>query len=348
VFLAMCRTFPDAPIYTSLYEPDLTFPEFREFEIRTTPLNRSELFRRQHRLALPFLACAFSRLEVDADMTLCSSSGWAHGARATGRKIVYCHNPARWLYQTAQYAGRSESVTATAARALGAPLRRWDRRAALGADAYIANSHVVRRRARAAYGIHAEVIEPPVTIDPQDTQAPVAGLRDGFFLCVSRLVRYKNVEAIVEAFANLPNERLVIVGRGPLEPRLRSMATDNVKVLGAMREPELRWLYAHCQALVAASYEDFGLTPVEAMAFGKPSVALRYGGYLETVIEGETGVFFEQPTGDAIAGAVGQLQQIAFAREFLTKRATEYSQARFEERLHSAIASAATAATTSG
>jgi glycosyltransferase involved in cell wall biosynthesis len=149
------------------------------------------------------------------------------------------------------------------------------------------------------------------------------------------------VEAIVDAFADLPSERLVIVGRGPLEQRLKSIAPDNVQVLGMMREPELRWLYAHCQALVAASYEDFGLTPVEAMAFGKPSVALRYGGFLETVIEGETGVFFDQPTGPAIARAVGQLQRMHYAPELLAKRAEEYSHTRFEERLHAAVASAA-------
>lgn len=342
VFLAMCRAFPEAVIYTSLYEPDLTFPEFADFEIHTTPLNSVQLFRRHHRLALPFLGAAFSRLAIDADVTLCSSSGWAHGAQASGRKIVYCHNPARWLYQTDQYAGRATSITAASARVLNGPLRRWDYRAARSADVYLANSRVVRRRVRAAYDIDAQVVEPPITIEPDGPQTPIADLSAGFYLCVSRLLEYKNVGAIVEAFRRLPGERLVVVGRGPMETRLRATAPANVTLVGTVDESELRWLYAQTRALVAASYEDFGLTPVEAMAFGKPSAVMRYGGFLETVIEGETGVFFDQPTSASIAEAVAHLAEIAFDPEILTKRAAEYSHARFEERVHSAVASATT------
>jgi len=340
VFLSMCRAFPDAPIYTSVYEPELTFPEFADFEIHTTPLNSVKMFRRHHRLALPFLAAAFSRLEIDADVTLCSSSGWAHGVTARGAKVVYCHNPARWLYQTAQYTGRSRAASLAAARLVSGPLRRWDYRAGHSADTYLVNSRVVRRRVRAIYGFDAEVVEPPITMDREAGQAPVAAVHDGFFLCVSRLLRYKNVEAIVEAFANLPNERLVVAGTGPMESHLKTMLPWNVELVGSVNESELRWLYAHCRALVAASYEDFGLTPVEAMTFGKPSVVLRYGGFLETVVEDETGVFFDTPTAPAIERAIGALQQRFFAPELLTKRAEEYSQARFGERLHSAIASA--------
>ena len=341
VFLAMCRAFPEAQIYTSLYEPELTFPEFADFEIHTTPLNSVQMFRRHHRLALPFLAAAFSRLAIDADVTLCSSSGWAHGAGTRGAKVVYCHNPARWLYQTAQYTGRSRVVSLAGARLVSGPLRRWDYRAGRSADTYLVNSRVVRRRVRAVYGFDAEVVEPPTTLDPHGPQSPIEGVHDGFFLCVSRLLRYKNVEAIVEAFANLFDERLVVVGTGPMESQLKSRLPWNVELVGSVSEAELRWLYAHCRALLAASYEDFGLTPVEAMAFGKPSVVLRYGGFLETVIEYETGVFFDTPTTLAIERAVRDLQQRCFAAEFLTKRADEYSQARFGERLHSAVTSAA-------
>jgi len=340
VFLSMCRAFPEAAIYTSLYEPGLTFSEFADFEIHTTPINRVQMFRRHHRLALPFLAAAFSRLEIHADVTLCSSSGWAHGVTAHGAKVVYCHNPARWLYQTAQYTGRSTAASLAAARLVSGPLRRWDYRAGHSADTYLVNSRVVRRRVRAIYGFDAEVVEPPITMDPHGAQSPVEGVQEGFFLCVSRLLRYKNIEAIIEAFASLPDERLVVVGTGPMETHLKSMLPWNVELIGSVNESELRWLYAHCRALVAASYEDFGLTPVEAMAFGKPSVVLRYGGFLETVVEHETGVFFDTPTAPAIERAIGELKKSFFAPELLTKRAEEYSQARFGERLHSAVASA--------
>ena len=341
VFLSMCRAFPEAEVFASLYEPDLTFPEFAELNIRTTSVNRSRLLRQNHRLALPFLATTFSRLEIDADMTICSSSGWAHGVRTRGTKVVYCHNPARWLYQTDQYTGRPGSVTTAAIRAAGGPLRQWDRRAARSADAYLANSQLVRQRVRGVYGIDAAIVHPPINIDPAGKQTPIERLRDGFFLCVSRLVHHKNVDAIIDAFTDLPNERLVVVGCGPMERQLRSALPSNVELVGTVSEPELRWLYAHCQALLAASYEDFGLTPVEAMAFGKPSVVLRYGGFLETVTDGETGVFFDEPTGPAIAGAVGRLQHTQFTPGLLRTRAEGYTQAGFEERLHSAIASVA-------
>jgi len=348
VFLSMCRAFPDAPIYTSLYEPSLTFPEFAEFEIRTTPLNRVRSFRRHHRLALPFFAKAFSSLEVDADVTICSSSGWAHGVQSKGAKVVYCHNPARWLYQTSQYTGQSRSLPAAAIRVVGRPLRRWDSRAAASADTYLVNSGVVRARVRSTYAREADIVEPPTTLDPGSELTPVRGIEDGYFLCVSRLLRYKNVERIVDAFRQLPRERLIVVGSGPMERRLIKIAPENVKLVGTVDESELRWLYAHCNALVAASYEDFGLTPVEALAFGKPSAVLRYGGFLETVIEGETGVFFDEPTAPAIARAVRELQQMSFRPDLLAKRSQEYSEVRFAERLQSVVTRAVAEAMAGG
>jgi glycosyltransferase involved in cell wall biosynthesis len=341
VFLAMCHGFPEASIYTSLYEPDLTFPDFAKFDIKTTPLNHVSALRKHHRLALPFFATAFSRLTVDADVTICSSSGWAHGVRTTGAKIVYCHNTARWLYQTGQYAGAARSGSAVAMRLVGRPLRRWDARAASAADAYVANSEVVRTRVRRTYGLDATVVAPPVTLDPDGKQRAPGPRRDGFLLCVSRLLGYKNVEAVAQAFRQLPDQRLLVAGDGPMARHLRAVAPHNVEFLGAVTEPELRWLYAHCRALVAASYEDFGLTPVEAMSFGKPSVVLRWGGFLETVVDGETGVFFDEPSGRSIARAIRELDQLSFAPELLKKHAEEYSEAHFAERMRSIVATIA-------
>src|SRR5205823_12380194 len=111
-------------------------------------------------------------------------------------------------------------------------------------------------------------------------------LESGFFLCVSRLLPYKNVGAVVETFAELPSERLVVVGTGPEERRVRTAAAGNVRFLGSVSDEELRWLYGECRGLVAASYEDYGLTPLEAASFGKPSTVLRAGGFLDTVVDG--------------------------------------------------------------
>ena len=168
VVLTMLEAFPDATLYTTLYDPESTYPEFRDARIVTSALDRFGPLRRHHRAALPLLAAASSRLRVDADVTVVSSSGWAHGFDISGRRLVYCHNPARWLYQADDYLGGSSSRARTGrlALALGAPpLRRWDRRAAVRADRYLANSTTVRDRIKAAYGIDADVVPPPHGVD---------------------------------------------------------------------------------------------------------------------------------------------------------------------------------------
>ena len=136
-------------------------------------------------------------------MAICSSSGWAHGARVTGRKIVYCHTPARWLYQADRYLDGQSRLSAAALSLLTPPLRRWDRRAAASAHRYLVNSHAVRQRVPDLYGIEAEVVPPPVDVDLAGTRTEVAGIEPGFMLCVSRLLPYKNVEAVTAAFRRL-------------------------------------------------------------------------------------------------------------------------------------------------
>ena len=140
VVLALCRTFPDAPVYTSLYDPETTFPEFLERDVRAHWLDRARVLRKRHRLALPLLPLAFGTTRIEADVVVCSSSGWAHGIRTDGRKIVYCHSPAKWLYRRDDYLGeRPSSAAKLGLRLLDPYLRAFDRRAACGAEAYKAN-----------------------------------------------------------------------------------------------------------------------------------------------------------------------------------------------------------------
>jgi glycosyltransferase involved in cell wall biosynthesis len=341
VVVSMLKAFPGAPVYTSLYHADGTFEDFDRVEIRRSFLDRVPALRHHHRLALPLLAPAFSHLRVDADIAVCSSSGWAHGAAGDARKVVYCHTPARWLYQTDRYLGERAGAARLAVGVLGGPLRRWDRRAALTADRYLANSTVVRDRIRALYGIEAELLPPPPALAPDEPLRPVDGLEPGFFLCVSRLLPYKNVDAVVEAFAQLPSERLVVVGRGPEAERLRRTAPPNVLLAGSVEDEELRWLYASSVGLVAASYEDFGLTPLEAAAFGKPSAALRWGGFLDTVVAGETGIFFDEPEPQAIAAAVLACLRENWSVQTLERHADAFSEQRFVDRLRQVVTSVA-------
>jgi glycosyltransferase involved in cell wall biosynthesis len=332
VVLSMTRAFPGAPLYTSLYDPDGTFPEFRDIEVRPMGLNALSLLRRSHRLALPLLAPAFSRVRIEADVVICSSSGWAHGAVVDGRKIVYCYTPARWLYQGSRYLGeRPGVVQSTALRVLRPWLVRWDRRAAHSADHYLVSSSAIRRRVQEAYGIEAEVLPPPPAVAADGPQTSVAGIEPGFLLCVSRLLPYKNVNVAAEAFAGL-DERLVIVGRGPEEARLRRVAPANVRLLGSVTDAELRWLYAASAGVVAAAYEDYGLTPLEAAVFGKPSAVLRFGGFLDTVTE-RTGVFFDTPEPAPIGEAVRELRTRNWDAAGIRAHAVSFSEERFIARL---------------
>jgi glycosyltransferase involved in cell wall biosynthesis len=245
VVLEMTRAFPDAPLYTSVYAPDRTYPEFRDVDVRPSFLDRLHPLRRHHRAAFPALAPTFAGMHIDADVVLCSSSGWAHGVHTTGPKIVYCHAVARWLSQRDRYVGEGFHPRAAVSRAgLAAatfPLRRWDERAAASATRYIANSAVTRNSVRLHYGLDAEVLHPPAAAMGAPGRA--ISQRPGFFLCVSRLMPYKNVGVVCDAFGDLPDERLVVVGHGPERERLTRASPPNVTFLDHLDDAELRWCY---------------------------------------------------------------------------------------------------------
>lgn len=329
VVLSMHRAFPDATVHTSLYEPSTCFPGYRQVRVEASPLNRFGLLRRRHRLAFPMLAAAFSSWVVDADVTVVSSSGWAHGVRTTGRKIVYCHAPARWLHQREQYLRQRGAAARLALAASQRPLQAWDIAAARSADRYIANSTVVRQRVWDAYGIDADVIHPPHSIGVDGRQRPVHGIEPGYVLCVARLQAYKNVDVVVSAMRQLPGVRLVVVGTGPSLPYLEHIAGPNVRFVSELSDSRLRWLYANAAVLAAASHEDFGLTPVEAAAFGVPTVALRAGGYLDTVVDRRTGLFFDELSPDQLAVAIDKALSFAWDREAVRAHAGRFSESSF-------------------
>jgi glycosyltransferase involved in cell wall biosynthesis len=164
-------------------------------------------------------------------------------------------------------------------------------------------------------------------MDLEHSRQSLKHLDTGFWLCVSRLLPYKNVDAVLAAFGELPSEELVVVGTGPQEAKLRSTAGANVQMIGQVSDDELCWLYANCHGVISASYEDFGLTPLEAAVFGKPSVVHAWGGFLDTVIEDLNGVFFNQPEPSAIAKGI----QTAMARDWDANTIQTYAKAFDEE-----------------
>ena len=345
VVLAMTRAFPEAVVHTSLYDPDGTYPEFRDVDVRVSGLNRVPLLRSKHQIALPVLPWAMRRVEVgDVDVVLVSSSGWAHGVHSEVPVVVYCHNTPRWLYQVEDYELGLGWLKRLGLRLLDHRLRRWDGWAAQRAHRYLANSRSVQARISDIYGREAELLPPPLCLDPNGPQSHIPGIEPGYLLTVSRVRGYKATQLIADAAGLLPHERLVIVGGTP--PGFRDH--PNVTVVEDITDEELRWLYANAEALVAMSREDFGLTPPEANSHGVPSLVLRAGGYLETTVEGVSGLFIDESDARSLADGIERLRDTFFDPEQIRRHAAQFDEetfaARLRDVLHDAAATKAVAA----
>ncbi|MFL0399013.1 glycosyltransferase [Micrococcus luteus] len=339
VVLALHRMWPDAPIYTTFYDPEGTFPEFKDAHIITSPLNRVRLLRKDPRRALPLLPLASSLMHVKEPIAVVSTSGWAHGFRYDGATLVYCHTPARWVYLLDDYLGEDgrDSIKGRVARVLRPGLRRWDRAAVRRRSRYVANSMVVKERIEDVYGLEGvDLVFPPHSVSTDGPQRPIPGAErlaeDGFLLSVARLMPYKHVDVAIEAAARA-GRPLVVIGKGPEEARLRAMAGEDVVFGQDLTDAQLRWAYAHATALIAASHEDFGITPLEASAWGVPTVALRAGGYLDTIVEGVNGVFVDAPTVEAVADGVERLLADDWDRAAMEAHAERFSEVEFGRRI---------------
>jgi glycosyltransferase involved in cell wall biosynthesis len=328
VALLMAQTFPQAPLYTSVYEPAQTFGAFDRVDVKTSLLQHVKPLRRDPRLALPLLKHVWNTTRAEnAEAVLVSSTGWAHGIQAPSGVplIVYCHNPARWLYQLDEY--ETSPLRRAMLRPLARQLRDWDRSAALRASLYLANSTVVKARIKNVYGIEAELLHPPVSVDVDGPREPVPGVQPGYWLSIARGRGYKNVEAVIEAVGRRPEQHLVVVGSPPAE----ASNVPNVTWLGIVSEARLRWLYANARALVSVSQEDFGLTPIEANAFGTPVAVVRAGGFLDSTAEGRSGVFIEDSTADAVEAVLSNFPE--FDRGLVEANAERFSASNFAAKL---------------
>ena len=198
----------------------------------------------------------------------------------------------------------------------------------------LANSQTVRARLARHWGVDAEVLYPPHGANLITAPEPIPGLEPGYLLAVSRLVPHKRLEVLTEAMEHLPDQRLVVVGSGPLARALRQGAPANCIFLERVSDAQLAWLYANGVALLSAAHEDLGLAALEAMAYGTPVAVRHAGGFLETVVEGETGLFFERPEPTEVVRAVRGLLGHSFDRELIAKHAQRFDEASFAEALH--------------
>jgi glycosyltransferase involved in cell wall biosynthesis len=306
--------FPDAPIYTSAYDPDAMPPYYRAWDIRTSFLQRLPFKRCLHRLALFLYPMAFESFDLsDYDLVISSSSAFAKGVVTQPHTlhICYCHAPMRYAWSTRSYL-KNERGGGLLSKLLVPGLhylRLWDSVSAARVDQYIANSQAVSDRIRKFYGRRSVVIYPPVETDRFEL-APDIEVGD-YYLIASRFVPYKRLDLAVEAFTKL-GRPLKIVGDGRQRKALEAIAGNNVEFLGRVDDDKLQRLMARAKAYVMPGEEDFGIAPVEANACGRPVIAFDAGGARDTQIDGITGVLFREQTVDSLCEAVLRADMISF------------------------------------
>ena len=303
VLEALVDLFPGAPVYTSLYWREQMPESWRSWDVRTSFMDRLPLARKHHQPFLPLYPLAFERFDFSGyDLVVSNKSGFCHGV-ITGPEtthICYCLTPTRYVWRYQQYAEQENLSPLT--RAILPPflaaLRRWDRNAADRVDHFVAISTEVRRRIAEHYGRDSTIIYPPV-----DTGrfAPAAR-HDDYYLMVGRLVPYRRLDLLIQAF-NKMGRPLLIAGSGRDRERLEAMAGPNIEFLGFVPDDDLPELMARCRAFMFPGDEDFGIAPLQAMAAGRPVIAYAAGGALDTVVEG-TGRLFAEQSVPAIIEAV--------------------------------------------
>jgi len=326
--LELARLLPTAPVFTSFFDRDTFSDRIDPARVRPWPLQRL-LKGRYFRSLLPIYPLYFSTLDLRRQALVISSSvAFAKAVRTDRRSlhVSYVHTPMRYAWDLEAYLARSsyQLPTRMAARALRQPLLAWDRRTARRPDLLVANSENVRRRIEERWQRSAEVIYPPVNT----AELRLSERDDGYLLIAARLLAYRHVEHAVEA-AGLLDRELVVVGDGPELPSLRRLAGPTVRFTGHLPRQALIELFEGCHAYLLPGVEDFGIAPLEAMAAGKPVVALGRGGALETVVDGVTGVLYDKPGGRPLADAIERMEGITFDRLALRAHAERFDRRHF-------------------
>ena len=329
--------FPGAPVYTSIYWSEAMPDAYREWDIRTTWADRLPGIHRHHQPYLILYPLAFGGQELRGyDLVISNKSAFCLGVRTPPetRHICYCLTPTRFVWDFETYVAREQvgPVTQRLVRPLLGPLRRWERAAAERVDAFVAISHEVQTRIRRTYGRDSVVIYPPVDTERYSP----AGNHDDFFLIVSRLVPYKRIDLAVQAFTQL-GLPLWIGGDGRDRRSLEAMAGPTVRFLGRVPDEELGELLGRCRAFIFPGLEDFGITPVEAMAAGRPVIAYAGGGALDTVAEGVSGMFFHEQTVESLADAVRRFDDSAFEAGAIRRHAEQFAKDSFRASLKAFI-----------
>ncbi|MCM2256163.1 MAG: glycosyltransferase [Vicinamibacteria bacterium] len=340
VLLSLLRLFPDATLHTLLHVRGSVAPEIETRSIEESFIGRLPAAESRYRAYLPLFPLAIEGLDVSgADLVISSSHCAAKSVlvRPDAVHVCYCHTPMRYVWDRFDDyfgPGRFPALLRPAAHAMAAGLRAWDRWTAAGVDHFVANSAYVAGRIARYYGREAEVIPPPVDTDFFTPGAdPTPGDYD---LVVSALVPYKRLELVLEAYRG-SGRQVRLVGTGPEAARLQAQAPTEALFLGRVDDVALRELYRGCRAVLMPNVEDFGIVPVEAMACGRPAVVFAEGGGAESVLAGETGLVFDDPTPRGLRAAVDALSTVRFNPLALRSRAESFSRDVFERRIRACV-----------
>jgi glycosyltransferase involved in cell wall biosynthesis len=330
----LCLLFPDAPIYTLVSARDKLSETLRSHPIHESWMQRLPQGRQRYKSLLPFFPLAIGNLRVEPEADFLFSTdasvikGLAYGAGTP--HVCYCHSPPRYLWEMQETYLRQTGGLGPVGRALFKAvtpgIRTFDRAGADRVTHFIANSHFVQERIKASYERESEVIYPPVDVDAFD---PTREAED-FYLIVTELVAYKRVDLAIDAF-NRTGKRLVVLGDGPEAAALRARSGPNIEFLGRQPFTVLKDRFERCRAFIYPQIEDFGITAVEAQAAGRPVIAFRRGGALETVVEGSTGMFFDEQTPESLAECVEAFEERAFSAAACRANAENYRPEAFRD-----------------
>ena len=337
VLKSLLQLYPEAPIYTLLYQPRRVKQDFPSSEVIPSFLNSFPQWVKKRVKALGvFAPSAIESFDLSRfRLVISSSNSFAKGVilKPQTTHICYCHAPSLFLWDKFYLYQRLHGKNLFSRMAINIVahyLRQWDRQAADRVDYFIANSKTTQDRIAKFYRRDSTVIYPPVDVMRFRYDRPP----ERFFLIVSQLTAYKNIDIAIEAF-NKMKLPLLIIGEGPEEKRLRGMAQSHIRFMGFLSDKKVIQYYERCQALVFPGSDDFGITPVEAMAAGKPVLALRDGGATETIVEGVTGEFFDAPLPELLANGVRRLREnySQYESHVIRKQAEKFSQERFLEEM---------------
>lgn len=340
VLEGLCEMFPDADIYTHAYEPSNISKTIARHRVVTTFVDRLPNARNWYKAYLPFMPLALEQLDLTGyDLVISCESGPSKGVvtRADALHICYCHTPMRYLWDQYHLYRRSRGFFSRLVIPwIAHRLRVWDVTSAARVDVFVANSSAVARRIEKFYRREALVVHPPCDVEAFEAR-PGPG---DFYLWVGQLVTYKRPDILIEAF-NTIDRPLVVIGEGEERGRLERRAGANITFMGRAPFEVLKEHYSRCRALVFPGEEDFGIVPVEAMASGRPVIAYRRGGVMDTVVDGVTGVLFEEPTAAGLCAAIRRFEATweRYDANEIARHAQAFNREQFKQKIESVIRS---------